>query len=468
MDAKHKPRILLFCRPYLVSDFEANFEPLSGDYDFTLLTDGYSKRARNDTREAFYRYLSSPTRPAILNAEEAEDCIQRCRLLRNLPRPEAERRMSAMAAALTEWFDKVRPDMTISHLVDDYITQLICILSRKRGIPFIAYSGSFFPGHVQLIAAENGIAIHCRQPNPEEIKNALETIRRPFFRQNYGHSATYTFRTHLYRVCRYYVKRVVFFLKGIVQRDPLHLHYAVTPYLAERRRLSDYPSSELFAADWREQIASATGADSPIYFPLGYFPEATTDYWIKNRSILQYEKKVIEFLKVLGRRFTVVVKEHPHMMGIRSPRFYERLRAIPGVVMVHPMEYSSEVMVLSRAVIIGSGSGGVEATLRDKPIFTFCNTSYWYEKSRAVYLDLDRVEAWPSVISEGIARFRPLSEQDKYDFIATCLSCTVHGRPGGKRWDLVDPQELKRAIDQQLALPRERHERSAVPLPELR
>src|SRR5882757_8349446 len=100
---------MVFCRPYLVDDFKANFAPLSGDEKLFFLTDGRSK-GTDDTREAFYRHLRTGAPSCLLDAEQSDDCIRRCRLLRNLDRDDAERRLRAMAAALQEWLERLNPE----------------------------------------------------------------------------------------------------------------------------------------------------------------------------------------------------------------------------------------------------------------------------------------------------------------------------------------------------------------------
>ena len=131
------------------------------------------------------------------------------------------------------------------------------------------------------------------------------------------------------------------------------------------------------------------------------------------------------------------------MLGARNPDFYKRLGSIQNVVMVPPLEYSSEVMANCDAVLLGAGSGGVEAALHDKPIFTFSKTSYWFARSGAVYLDLASTGSWAEHIVGALKSARPLSKNEKHEFIRACLGSTVLPRPGGRRWPLIDPQHLK-------------------------
>lgn len=431
-----------------MDDFKANFAPLSRDKELFFLTDGRSK-GTYDTREAFYRYLRSGQPPRLLDAEQSDDCIWRCRLLRNLDRGDAEQRVHAMAAALQEWLDRLNPEAVICHMVDEYVIHLLSILARQRGIPFVGYAHSFFPRRLQLTSYANGHAFDIRTPSSEEVDETIATLTKPFFRQDYSQRLNYSLRRHVLGVGRYYVKRIVFLAKGYLEGDPLQVHYAITPYLAERRSVWAFPSSSCFSSDWKSEFAALRKKSSflTIYMPLAYFPEATIDYWIEDKSILDYEKKTAEIVAAVSRACVVVVKEHPHMLGARNPNFYKRLGSIPNVVMVPALEYSSDVMAQSDAVLLGAGSGGVEAALHDKPIFTFSKKSYWFARSGAVYLDLSSVGNWAERIIESLKSAKPLSDIEKHEFIKACLRSTVLPRPGGRRWPLIDLQHLEMLLE---------------------
>ena len=439
-----RPKVLVFCRAYLVDDFQLNFEPLSGEWDFFYLTDG-KKDGVKDTREAFYRHFEIDDDRRTLDADQVDDCIARCRLLRNLKRADAERRVHAMAAALSEWFDAIEPELTICHMVDEYVTHIASMLSRGRGIQFIGYAYSYFPGCIQVTSYENGTAFDFREPEQTEVDNAVSVISQAVFRQDYGQRTNYTFQRHIFAVCRYYLKRAVFSLKGILEGDRLNVHYAITPYLAEKRSLLDFPPAKIFHANWKSDIHAMTrkaSSSSAIYMALAYFPEATNDYWISNKSIIDYENTTIKIIQALSKQFVVAVKEHPHMLGARRPSFYKRICAIKNTLLIPPLEYSTQVLDKCDAMILGAGSGGVEATLHNKPVFTYSNTSYWFEKSHAFFLDLCDIPSWPAKVDEIIKTTHPLSKDEKNDLIRQCLRSTLISRPGGRRWPLADQSHL--------------------------
>lgn len=447
---KRRPRVLVFSRSYLIRDFQNNVAGLSDRWEFLFLTDG-KKNGVNDTRELFYRNFRLGAECDELSPDQVDDCIARCRLLRNLPRADATRRLHAMASALSEWFDRYRPDLILCQMVDEYVTHLVSILSSSRGVPFVCYAYSFFPGYVQVAGHWDGRPVLFREPHSDEINDAVARISQAGFRQQYGQPPEYSLRRHLWSIGRHYLKRCIFRIKGVLEQDPLNVHYAVTPFVADRTKVWNYPRQSNFQANWRDELAAS--ARTAIYVPLAFFPESTIDYWVSDRAALNYEDKTIEMLTELSKKFVIVVKEHPHMAGVRPVDFYRRIRSLQNVILAPTETYSTEILDRCAAILLGGGSGGVEAVLRDKPIFTYCNNSYWFSASKATFLDLGDLDRWPSVILEAMNSARSFTNEQKRDFIRHCLKTTMVCRPGGKRWPLTEQDQLSLLLQAALEAP---------------
>lgn len=444
-----KPRVLVFCRNYLVRDFRENVAPLQGEFQFSFLTDGRSP-GTPDTRRRFYAALGANAVCAELDESEVEDACSRCRMLRNLPPERARRLLHAMATALAEVFDREQPQVVLAHLVDEYVTHLISVLARKRGVRYVNYFASYFPGLVQLTLYSDGTAYDVREPAEAEIDAALQLVSDAKFRQNYQQRNNYSLPRHVRSILRYGVKRVVFAAKSVIEGDPWNVHYAITPYLAERRYLRDFPRSSDFDNSWRESLEqlSRSRGGPVMYLPLAYFPEATTDYWVADRRILDYDARVLEMVRALagGQRGVVVVKEHLHMLGARNANLYRELRRLPNVVSVPPLEYSNLVLEACDAVIMGSGSVGVEATVRSKPIFSYCDSSFWFRPARAGWLDLSRIDTWRELIADRLAQWRGHSEAEIREFLRQVLRSTVRRRAPGRIWPLIDVDDLRHTL----------------------
>lgn len=444
MNGLARKRILVFCRSYLVADFRENVAPLADKYDFKFLTDG-ACRGTADTRAAFYAALRTGERHPEIDAATEADVVARCRLLRNIDGAQARRMLHAMAIALDARLSEIDPQVVFCHWVDEYSLHLLSILSRRRRIKFIAYAAAYFPNLVQFTDHSNGRALHVREPAAAEVAETLEAVSPRDFRQDYRQPARHSLLRQARGVARYNVKRLVFKAKSILENDPWGMHYRITPYVVDRRSLRDYPSASLFEREWQTSLKAMRDKrpDAPVVFlPLAYFPEASTDYWITDRSILDYENVVVRIAEVLSRSCIVLVKEHPHMIGGRRPSFYERFQRLSSVINIDPYAYSADVLGASNAVIVGGGSVGIEAYLRDKPILTYCDNSYWYPASQATFLSLSEIDAWPKLICHAAAHFRAPTSEDKLAFVRECLRTTMHTRKEGRIWPLVEVSEL--------------------------
>ena len=181
--------------------------------------------------------------------------------------------------------------------------------------------------------------------------------------------------------------------------------------------------------------------------PLGHTPEAGTDYMIRDVRYIEYEETILRIATRLGREFTLLVKDHFHMLGVRDPKFYTALRQVPGVVVVPPTVNSNAL--LSKGidrVLVGAGSVGIEATIRGKIVFTFSDTAYWLQASGARHLRLDELEYWPRQIMSFRAESVP-----EVDFVKQCLGTTLafdymiaksHGGRKGRQLGLFFDQLL--------------------------
>ena len=449
-----RPTVFVFCRAYQVNDFRANFEPLADRYRFCYLTEGHQPGTQ-DTRADFYRHHAAHSMAASLSHAEIEDVRTRCRVLRNIERAQAVAMLHAMACTIESRLQSARPDVVVGHMVDEYVSHLVSIYAGKLGVRFVGYCSSFFPDRVQWTEFANGRPFDVREPGDEEVDAAIAQVSESRFRQNYGRKPRGSWARHLLALGRYRAKVLYFAAKRRWERDPLNVHYMSTPHIVEFRSLRDFPTRRSFSGNWRSDVASARCSGGQVlYVPLGYFPESTIDYWTTDTSILAYEDKIVEIVRVLASRFIVVVKEHPHMVGARNVDFYRRLNAIAGVVNAHPLEFSSDILEQCDGIVLGGGSGGVEAHLRDRPIFSYADTTYWFEPSGATFLDLQAVAGWPAVVAAGLAQSRPRTMDHKRAFVRQCLRSTLHMRVGGVRWPLCDIAQLDTALTRAIAAPR--------------
>ena len=90
------------------------------------------------------------------------------------------------------------------------------------------------------------------------------------------------------------------------------------------------------------------------YFPLQVEPEATTMIlapWLSNQEL------VIELIaKSLPPGVSLLVKEHPSMLGRRRPGYYKRLRSFPNVELVDSSRSQFHLMEKAELSIVNTGT----------------------------------------------------------------------------------------------------------------
>jgi hypothetical protein len=439
-----KPRVFVFCRQYLIPDFQENVAPLADEFEFRFLTDG-RRPGISDTRTRFYSRLETAATPKGFSLGDELDVVERCRYLRNLPRNKALEMLRAMASVLEEELDLYRPHVVLAQMVDEYITHLLSKMAERRGIVYVGYIYSYFPGYAQVVLFSDGHPLKVRDPSDLEVSETWAKVSPQEFRQNYKQRSNYSRLQHAKAMLRYRVKQMAFSLLAWRDHDPLNLHYRCLPYVVERRHWRDFPSESDFHNNWSELIPSLKSSQSKpvVYLPLAYFPESSTDYWVSNKIALDYRTLTLNILKVLSEKFIVVVKEHMHMLGGRDVEFYREIKKINGVISVPPSINSNDVLSMANAVILGGGSVGIEAFLRGKPTLSFCNTSCWFAPSCATELDLADLPSWIQKTNETIGGHTPPSDGQKLEFIRRCLEGTMRVKRSGKLWPICNTEDLR-------------------------
>jgi len=443
----NKPRVFVFCRQYLIPDFQENVAPLTDEFEFRFLTD--SRRSGvTDTRARFYNRLGTAVTPNGFSLGDEIDVVERCRYLRNLPRNQALEMLRAMASVLEEELDLYRPHVVLAQMVDEYITHLLSKISERRGIVYVGYIYSYFPGRAQVVLFSDGRPLKVRDPSELEVIETYARVSPQEFRQNYKQRTNYSRLQHAKAMLRYRVKKIAFSLMAWRDHDPLNLHYRCLPYVVERRHWRDFPSESDFHENWRELITSLKSNEAMpvVYLPLAYFPESSTDYWVSNKIALDYRTLTLNILKVLSKKFIVVVKEHMHMLGGRDVEYYRAIKNIENVISVPPSINSNAVLSMANAVILGGGSVGIESFLRGKPTLSFCTTSCWFAASCATELDLADLPSWVEKTNEAINGHVPPLDTEKLEFIRRCLEGTMRVKRSGKLWPICNTEDLRHLL----------------------
>ena len=180
--------------------------------------------------------------------------------------------------------------------------------------------------------------------------------------------------------------------------SPLHYFLVDLPWRRLQRLL---PSGEIA----HHEINSTKDLDSIggrfCYLPLHLEPEASTlmwSPWLRD----QYEACRL-VCGALPAGWRLLVKENPKMLGLRSPGFYEKVRALPHTLLVNPALESTELILRCDVTAALAGTALLEASLLGRPAICLGRPSF-----RALCSASDIAASLPlSELSSIIGQARP-------------------------------------------------------------
>lgn len=147
-----------------------------------------------------------------------------------------------------------------------------------------------------------------------------------------------------------------------------------------------YPGAH-FAWELKRRVRAFRISRSPVFneadvldgkrfafYPLHRTPEAST---MVLAPMLTDQTAVIEALaKSLPMETWLAVKEHVPMIGRRPPGFYERLAAIPKVVVISPFADTFDLIRRADLTCVVTGTAGWEAMLLKRPVLSLGRALY--------------------------------------------------------------------------------------------
>ncbi|OGZ34031.1 MAG: hypothetical protein A2Y98_02930 [Candidatus Portnoybacteria bacterium RBG_19FT_COMBO_36_7] len=108
-----------------------------------------------------------------------------------------------------------------------------------------------------------------------------------------------------------------------------------------------------------------------VYFPLQFQPEASIDV------IAPYFNNQIEIARQIALSlpddYTLVVKEHPEMIGLRPPSYIDKIDRTVNVKLVDYRISNEEILKKADLIIAASGTTITEAAFLNKPVIQFGN-----------------------------------------------------------------------------------------------
>lgn len=317
----------------------------------------------------FYSAVRSGTvdsLPANLASEDIDSVACRCRLLRALPRKKAVQLIAAMAHSIEVLFAEHQPVAVLSLTVDNYVLDLLSRASRRHSVPFIGLVPSFVDGYFRVTVA--GERQPLRDVSPLEVEAVRDVLLRATYKPKFVAQTPAAVRLRTLKNWAQNLPKPLWFrARRILGNDPFNCHY-LTAQIVSQRYWTLWPQ---WYEGRRPTCRDEIDCGKPLVFlPLQMSPEATIDYWSLDTSWIDYEARVLSLIDSFSDTHTFLVKEHPNVVGYRTPGFYRELARRRNCVLIAPEVSSNAMLEMSDGVVVCTGTVGFEAALRGVPVYS--------------------------------------------------------------------------------------------------
>ena len=302
----------------------------------------------------------------------------------NVPDDEIIIYIKAVYKLIKTTFDKFNPDVILAPNIADLLHTMFNLYAQKRGVGMITVvsakvrdqcvfihdynyaSGSFYDRIEELHSGKDDSS--NRDKARQYIKEFRESFKRPETEDRLYKTKTLWQKIRhqispYYHILRWYYKKPMNYLPNIgptIDYKPpriiLRDHYSRLRYKRFTDKFSYYPFSKL------KKI---------IYFPLQFQPELTID------TLSPYFSNQIETARQVAMSlpddYTLVVKEHPAMVGLRPSSYIEKVARTPNVRLIDYRIPSDKILRQADLIISSSGTSIAEAAFYNKPVIQLGN-----------------------------------------------------------------------------------------------
>lgn len=377
-------KVLVYTRPRIDVFFKKMVESIPVFEDVQYFSDHVGTEEIDVMRE--YYDVKADILNGSLNMHESwedlnfSDVAVRCRYLRSLSEDHAELRIKAMSVALWNIIERTQPDYMFGMVMDSYVLDLCDRLMRKRGGQYLGFLNNMVNGYSRLTS--RGELIYNEEPSDVQVEEAISSLRSKFYVPNMQRDfmwKTTPWSMFFSKLCKEMVKIIYYAAKKVVDKDPDNF-YSNT--VASKHCMSCRGVGQLFFRRFQRDglgefvTESRAAGKTVVYLPLQFYPECSLDYWGTSTELSDFYSVVSELLSLDLENCVVLVKEHPSAYGLRKSDFYRQFSNNSDFFLV-PFDMSSnDVIEMSDAVLTWTGSVGVEAVVRNKPLVTLGSAYY--------------------------------------------------------------------------------------------
>lgn len=289
--------------------------------------------------------------------------------------------VKAVYIYINDMFEKFRPDVIIGPNFVALPQIMLGLFAKSRGIrmlgvtdtkvkDYFMFSYSYRDDEGPLFKRIKEIAEGAVSPNREKARAYIAEFRREFKKPSYAVDTGK--KESLYRRLRHQLApyRAIWCWYAKPRRNVLKSTGITPDYRPPRIILRDFYSekkyrkfAERFSYYPLEKIGKC------VFFPLQFQPEASIDV------IAPFFSNQLEMARLIAMAlpadYTLIVKEHPAMVGMRTPSFYQKISRTPNVKLID-YRITSETAIKKADILMSINSTALsEASYYHKPAIQF-------------------------------------------------------------------------------------------------
>lgn len=344
---------------------------------------------------------------------EYHDVIMRDRLLRRMDRYKALSIIDKYDKNIEKFFEKYKVKFVFSSTIDQFAIDLCYRFCILNSISFIGYHMSVIPGYTLLTS--RGESNFFREADVEEITMCKNKIIPKNFRPDYIPKRNFLKISGVARFLKNLARIPFFFIKDLFSaRFNYHYKWNVVGSLLLVRLRNIAPIFSQYKKHVKGDIFD-------IYIPLQFHPECNSDYWGRFSQYRSYHKVILDFCAKYGDQYSICVKEHPNMVGLRSKYFYSELSKL-GVTIFDVKEDNRAILDSSKVTVTYNSSVGIEGLVCGASIY--CMTDAYYISEGHLTSELDMLN---HLTKNKITTNKVVNEKHLHDSISKTLSMSLPG-----------------------------------------
>ena len=273
--------------------------------------------------------------------------------------------------SIEQILDEIKPKYIFSRAVDSYVIDILARISKKKKVPFLSIIGVPILGYFRVtIYGEKNL-------KKKKVFTNKSLIKKILLKKNYVPKwlEKDLFNVKRKLIIRWFKNclRIPFFLLRHLLIDKYNHHYLAS-YIIAKKHFSFIPCREPGNINWIDVLNKKK---INIYLPLQAFPESTIDYWCNNLEYIDYYNNLFKLIKKFSK-LNFFLKEHPSVLGARPKNLYNKLSNFKNVTFIPTFTNSNMILEKIDCVFLYTGTIGLEALIRGKPVISFTKSYYSY------------------------------------------------------------------------------------------